>query len=57
MVEEPGHLGFTRSFETTQGALTYPELSERLAVAPRHDRLTNSPVSASMARRFRDEPS
>jgi fido (protein-threonine AMPylation protein) len=33
MVEDPGHLGSTRSFETTQGALTYPELSERLAVA------------------------
>ena len=33
MVDDPGHLGTTRSFETTQGHMTYPELSEQLAVA------------------------
>jgi hypothetical protein len=33
MGEEAGQLGSTRSFETAEGALTYPELSERLAVS------------------------
>jgi hypothetical protein len=34
MGEEAVQLGSTRSFETAEGALTYPELSERLAVSP-----------------------
>lgn len=33
MGEETGQLGSTRSFETTEGALTYTEVSERLAVS------------------------
>lgn len=33
MGEEAGQLGSTRSFETTEGALTYTEVSERLAVS------------------------
>ena len=46
MAEEPGHLGTTRSFETTQGALTYSELSERLAVALARilDRILQTPA-------------
>lgn len=46
MAEEPGHLGTTRSFETTQGHLTYPELSERLAVALARilDRILQTPA-------------
>jgi fido (protein-threonine AMPylation protein) len=33
MSEEAGQLGSTRSFETAEGALTYTEVSERLAVS------------------------
>lgn len=33
MGEETEELGSTRTFETTSGALTYPEVSERLAVS------------------------
>lgn len=33
MGEEAGQLGSTRSFETVEGALTYPEVSEKLAVS------------------------
>ncbi len=51
MVEAPGHLGSTRSFETTQEALTYPELLELRA--PRHGQLTVSLASASVARLIR----
>ncbi len=45
MGEEAGQLGSTRSFETAEGALTYPVLSERLAVSLARilDRLLRTP--------------
>lgn len=33
MNEEAGQTGSTRSFETTEGAFTYPEISEKLAIS------------------------
>ena len=33
MAEETGQVGSTRSFETTEGPLSYQEISERLAVS------------------------
>lgn len=33
MREETGPIGSTRTFEMTEGELTYPEVSERLAVS------------------------